>query len=55
MPAILVECEFLTHPQQLLFLADAANQEAIAEAIAEGLAAAVDATFQHTLPRVVLG
>ena len=50
MPAVLVEAEFLTNPRQLEFLADAANQAAIAEAIAEGLAVAVDGPFQHVLP-----
>jgi N-acetylmuramoyl-L-alanine amidase len=54
MPAILVECEFLTHPRQLEFLAARENQAGLAEAIAEGLAAAVDTAYQHTLPRVVL-
>lgn len=37
MPAILVECEFLTNPDQLLFLADPANQGRIAAAIARGI------------------
>lgn len=37
MPAVLVECEFLTHPHQLQFLADEANQQALAEAIARGV------------------
>jgi N-acetylmuramoyl-L-alanine amidase len=55
MPAVLVECEFLTHPRQLEFLADPDNQAGLAEAIAEGLVAAVDTVYQHTLPRVVLG
>ncbi|MEM9997454.1 MAG: N-acetylmuramoyl-L-alanine amidase [Bacteroidota bacterium] len=36
MPAILVECEFLTNPEQLVFLAE--NQEGLAHAIAEGVA-----------------
>ena len=49
MPAVLVECEFLTHPRQLEFLADPGNQSGLAEAIAEGLAAAVDGPFQHVL------
>ncbi|HYO15463.1 MAG TPA: N-acetylmuramoyl-L-alanine amidase [Thermoanaerobaculia bacterium] len=34
MPAILVECEFLTNPQQLEFLADETNQQGLAAAIA---------------------
>lgn len=37
MPAILVECEFLTHPQQLQFLADPVHQRGLAEAIAAGI------------------
>ncbi len=37
MPAVLVECEFLTHPRQLEFLADDSNQQALAEAIARGV------------------
>lgn len=37
MPAVLVECEFLTHPDQLQFLADEANQRAMASAIAAGV------------------
>lgn len=40
MPAILVECEFLTHPGQLRFLADPANQAGLATAIA----GAIDST-----------
>ena len=55
MPAILVECEFLTNPRQLELLAAPENQEALAAAIADGLVAAVDTSFQHTLPRIVLG
>jgi N-acetylmuramoyl-L-alanine amidase len=51
MPAILVECEFLTHPRQLEFLADEGNQAALADAISEGLAAAAETSFQHRLPR----
>lgn len=37
MPSILVETEFLTHPAQLKFLADSANQAGLAEAIARGV------------------
>ncbi len=37
MPAVLVECEFLTAPHQLEFLANPENQLAIAEAIALGI------------------
>ncbi len=37
MPAILVECEFLTNPNQLEFLADAKNQAKLAVAIASGI------------------
>ncbi len=37
MPAVLVECEFLTHPRQLAFLADPDNQRRVAEAIATGI------------------
>ena len=36
MTAVLVECEFLSNPTQLLFLADAGNQNALARAIAAG-------------------
>jgi N-acetylmuramoyl-L-alanine amidase len=55
MPAVLVECEFLTHPRQLEFLADADNQAGLAEAVAEGLAAAVHGPFQHVLLPPVAG
>lgn len=37
MPAVLVECEFLTHPDQLQFLADEDNQRKLAAAIASGV------------------
>jgi N-acetylmuramoyl-L-alanine amidase len=37
MPAILVECEFITNPKQLRFLRKRANQEALAKAIADGV------------------
>jgi len=37
MPAILVECEFLTNPTQLRFLASPRNQEKLAAAIADGI------------------
>jgi N-acetylmuramoyl-L-alanine amidase len=37
MPSVLVECEFLTNPPQLQFLADPANQRGLAEAIALGV------------------
>lgn len=37
MPAVLVECEFLTNPDQLLFLDDPCNQRRLAEAIASAL------------------
>ena len=37
MPAVLVECEFLTHPQQLVFLTDPDSQQRLAEAIATGV------------------
>ena len=37
MPAVLVECEFLTTPRQLRFLASQANQEKLARAIADGI------------------
>src|SRR4051794_12178194 len=50
MPAVLVECEFLTNPQQAAFLKDGKNQAAIAEAIADGIGAATGAPFQHVLP-----
>lgn len=37
MPAALVECEFLSSPKQLRFLAKAGNQRGIAQAIADAL------------------
>ena len=37
MPAVLVECEFLTNPQQLRFLADPAVQQELAAGIADGI------------------
>lgn len=37
MPAVLVECEFVTNPQQLRFLASADKQAALARAIATGI------------------
>ncbi len=37
MPAILVECEFLSNPTQLRFLANPRNQRKLAVAIAEGI------------------
>jgi N-acetylmuramoyl-L-alanine amidase len=39
MPAILVECEFLTNPRQLEFLADEGNQRRLAAAIARAVPA----------------
>jgi N-acetylmuramoyl-L-alanine amidase len=50
MPSILVECEFITCPKQLAFLAVPANQAALAEAIADGLAGAIGDPFQQMLP-----
>ncbi|HSK81284.1 MAG TPA: N-acetylmuramoyl-L-alanine amidase [Thermoanaerobaculia bacterium] len=41
MPAILVECEFLTNPAQLEFLADEGNQRRLAAAIARAVPAPV--------------
>jgi N-acetylmuramoyl-L-alanine amidase len=37
MPAVLVECEFLTNPQQLVFLTDPDNQQRLADEIAAGV------------------
>ena len=37
MPAILVECEFLTNPEQLLFLSDPESRRRIAAAIARSI------------------
>lgn len=37
MPAMIIECEFLTNPRQLRFLADPASQHRYAVAIAEGV------------------
>ncbi len=37
MPAVLVECEFITNPEQLLFLHDLENQLELADAISEGI------------------
>lgn len=37
MTAVLVECEFLTNPNQLRFLRDPANQQTMAQAIARGV------------------
>jgi N-acetylmuramoyl-L-alanine amidase len=37
MPAALVELEFLSNPEQLVFLADGGNQAALARAIAAGI------------------
>lgn len=37
MPAVLVECEFLTNPRQLRFLASEANQARLAAAVADGV------------------
>ena len=37
MPALLIECEFITNPAQLRFLTDPANWVRLAEAIAAGL------------------
>jgi N-acetylmuramoyl-L-alanine amidase len=37
MPAILVECEFLTNPRQLRFLAQRGNQRLLAAAIVAGV------------------
>jgi N-acetylmuramoyl-L-alanine amidase len=39
MTAVLVECEFLTNPRQLEFLADPASQHLLAVAIADGIEA----------------
>ncbi len=39
MPAILIECEFVTTPVQCRFLADPNNQQELAKAIAEGVSA----------------
>lgn len=39
MPAVLVECEFITNPAQVLFLDNLENQLALAEAIADGIEA----------------
>lgn len=37
MPAVLVECEFMSNPEQLAFLNDDKNRTAIADAIADAL------------------
>lgn len=37
MPAVLVETEFITHPDQALFLSAGENQRKIAQAITEGI------------------
>jgi N-acetylmuramoyl-L-alanine amidase len=37
MPAVLVECEFITNPTQLSFLRDPANQRTMAQALARGV------------------
>lgn len=37
MPAILVECEFITNPRQLRFLANPTNQQKLARAIADAI------------------
>jgi N-acetylmuramoyl-L-alanine amidase len=37
MPAVLVESEFLSNPEQLKFLADPQNHESLAQAIARGI------------------
>ena len=37
MPAVLIECEFITNPDQLIFLAEASNQEQLAAAIARAV------------------
>lgn len=37
MPAILLECEFITNPRQAAFLSDKDNQRSMAAAIASGL------------------
>jgi N-acetylmuramoyl-L-alanine amidase len=37
MPAALVECEFLTTPEQLAFLVDAGDQRALGAAVARGV------------------
>ena len=37
MPAVLVEVEFLSNPEQLIFLAEEGNRESLAEAIAQGI------------------
>lgn len=42
MPAVLVEYEFITHPDQLVFLADASNQKEMARAVARAISDAHD-------------
>jgi len=37
MPAVLIECEFITNPRQAEFLSNQRNQELLAEAIARGI------------------
>ena len=37
MPAVLIECEFLTNPTQLLFLTNPQNQKKLVTAIANSL------------------
>ena len=37
MPAVLIECEFMTHPQQADFLRDEANQRRLGQAIARAM------------------
>ncbi len=37
MPAVLVECEFISNPKQLRFLRNRKNREALARAIADGV------------------
>jgi len=50
MPAVLVECEFLTNPAQLALLSDPTSQAVLAESIADGVAGAIGAPFQEVLP-----
>ncbi len=45
MPALLVECEFLSNPPQARFLAGAANQAGLARAIADGVEDYVSGTY----------
>jgi N-acetylmuramoyl-L-alanine amidase len=49
MPAILVECEFLSNPRQLRFLADPASRRRLAAAIATGIIATIPASQAEIL------